>query len=235
MISTMAGGGKIKVPMMNRYFNNGVRYGAFNSDGSFFATPTMVSAGADPDPKTVYPGDGGFVMAELPYKGGELSMVVLLPQVAEGLPEVERNLTALKLQAFIDQLRDRAVDLYLPKFKLETDYQMNEILTAKGMARAFVNPALPNGAQFDGMSAGQDAAMKLYIGNVIHKAFVEVNEKGTEAAAATAIMMAPAAAPARPETMVPFTPIFRGRQTVPVFNSRYEERHNLVFRASNES
>ena len=73
----------------------------------------------------------------------------------------------------------------LPKFKLETEYQMNDTLKTLGMARAFS----PNEAQFDGMTSSQDSANRLYIGLVVHKAFVEVNEKGTEAAAATGVAM----------------------------------------------
>jgi serine protease inhibitor len=83
---------------------------------------------------------------------------------------------------------------------------MEDTLKQMGMARAFVDPRVSNGAQFEGMSASSDPAQKLYISKVLHKAFVEVNEKGTEAAAATAVMIDKAAAAA---ISVPFTPVFK--------------------------
>ena len=83
---------------------------------------------------------------------------------------------------------------------------MKRTLQAMGMVQAFVDPTLPEGAQFDGMCASSDPNLKLHISAVVHKAFVEVNEKGTEAAAATAVVMAvPACIPAD----FPFTPTFR--------------------------
>ena len=117
-------------------------------------------------------------------------------------------ITVQNLQAWIGGLQKREVDVFMPKFKLETNYEMNRTLQAMGMVRAFKYAAEPNGAQFDGMCASPDPEHKLYISKVLHKAFVEVNEKGTEAAAATAVLMPP---PSRP-LMVPFTPTFRADQ-----------------------
>jgi serine protease inhibitor len=205
---TTAAGTKARVPLMNKGYLGGARYAAFNADGSFFDTPATVPARQRPDPKTVYPGEGGFLMAELPYKGGELSMVVIVPQEADGLASVEKKLSGENLHAWTGKLGSRTVNVYLPKFKLETAYAMKKTLTAMGMTRAFVDSSLPNGAQFDGMCASRDPDLKLYIGAVLHKAFVEVTEKGTEAAAATAVMM-PMAAAARVETSVPFIPTIR--------------------------
>ena len=95
----------------------------------------------------------------------------------------------------------------MPRFKLEYTQEMSSPLKALGMQRAFVSPDQPGGAEFSGMSDSADPSKQLFIGAVLHKAWVEVNEKGTEAAAATALMMAPGAA-ARPVEMVPFTPQF---------------------------
>jgi len=80
-------------------------------------------------------------------------------------------------------------------------------LQTLGMVRAFVDPSLPDGAQFLGMCEIQDPAQNLYIGKVLHQAQVEVTEKGTEAAAATAVITMPPPGPR--EQMVPFTPVFR--------------------------
>ena len=199
-------GRKVPVPMMHKDHLAAARYAAFNADGTFFPTPAAVPAEGQPDPRTLYPGKGGFVLAELPYKGDDLSMVVILPQ--DDLAELENRLGSDSLRAWIGQLQHRPVHVYLPKFKLETDYQLKDTLRAMGLSRAFVDPTRPDGAQFDGMCASRDPEHKLSIGNVVHKAFVDVNEKGTEAAAATAVIMPMAAAFHRPTT-VPFTPTFR--------------------------
>lgn len=194
------------VPMMHKEYMNAARYGAFSPDGTPFPTPRMVPFDREPAPETLYPGKGGFLMAELPYKGGDLSMVVIVPQEADGLPTLEKKLSSVNIQAWTGRLERREVHVHLPKFKLETDYQMNEPLKALGMVRAFADPRQSNGAQFEGMCASQDPELRLYIAAVLHKAFVDVNEKGTEAAAATAVAMAAGAAMPR---SVPFIPTFR--------------------------
>jgi serine protease inhibitor len=146
-------------------------------------------------------------MLELPYKGGEVAMLVLLPRSADGLEALEKQLTAENLAAWVGKLQQRGTHVFLPKFKVETKYDLGKTLQGMGMVRAFNDPRTADGAQFDGMSESQDPAQKLYISKVLHKAFVEVNEKGTEAAAATAVMMMmpKSAAP----VSVPFTPTFR--------------------------
>jgi serine protease inhibitor len=158
------------------------------------------------DPKKVYPDERGFQLLELPYKGDEVSMLVIVPRSADGLAALEKKLTSADLKTWIDKLKKRTVIVNLPKFKLETKYTMEKTLQDMGMKRAFKDPRLADGAQFDGMSESEDPEQKLYITKVLHKAFVEVNEKGTEAAAATAVIMAqPTSAP----VFVPFTPTFR--------------------------
>jgi serine protease inhibitor len=202
---TLAGGRKVCVPLMRRGDMGSARYAAFKGDGSFFDTPARVPRGAV-DEKKVYPDERGFTMLELPYKGGEVSMLVMLPRSADGLEELEKKLTAENLVAWVGKLQHRGVHVLLPKFKVETKYDLGKTLEGMGMARAFKDPRLADGAQFDGMSQSQDPAQKLFISKVLHKAFVEVNEKGTEAAAATAVMMM------RPMSAVgstPFTPTFR--------------------------
>ena len=204
---TVAAGAKVSVPMMCNHEMKKARYGAFNANGTFFKTPRMTDGRMRS--QKLYPDQGGFLVAELPYKGGDLSMVVMVPQDPKGLPALEKNLASANLNAWLAKLEDRAMHVYLPKFRLETEYQkMADTLQTLGMVRAFNDPRNPkNGAQFDGMSVSQNPMEKLYITGVFHKAFVDVSEKGTEAAAATAVAMAMAmSAPIGPE---PFTPTFR--------------------------
>jgi serine protease inhibitor len=190
----------VSVPMMRKDKLEGGRYGAFNADGSLFATPKRVSVRPKPEAATLYPGKEGFLVAELPYKGKELSMVLLVPQDAEALGALEQKLTSANLQTWLGKLEGREMNVQMPKFKLETDYpETKNTLQAMGMRRAFEQDA----ANFDGMCASSKA--DLYISKVCHKAFVEVTEKGTEAAAATAVVMTKRGAPVD----VPFTPTVR--------------------------
>jgi len=119
---------------------------------------------------------------ELPYAGEELSMVVVLPKQKSGLGDIEKNLTPDMYKTWTANLRKQKVNLFFPRFKMTSQFRLDDTLTAMGMTDAF-NPAK---ADFSGM----DGRLHwLFIGAVIHKAFVEVNEEGTEAAAATAVVM----------------------------------------------
>jgi len=117
---------------------------------------------------------------ELPYEGETLSMVVLLPKRVDGLADLEKSLTPEALRSWLSGLREREVAVYLPKFKLTSGFELKAVLAEMGMRDAF-GPA----ADFSGMTAGK----ALRISEVIHKAFVNVNEEGTEAAASTAVTM----------------------------------------------
>jgi len=128
------------------------------------------------------PNPDGFRILELPYRGGELSMVVVLPKRHDGLAALERMLTPEALGGWIGGMKKRKVNVFLPKFTMETTYSLPTALSAMGMPAAF----RPGG--FTGISDSV-AAEALYISEVVHKAFVDVNEKGTEAAAATAVVM----------------------------------------------
>lgn len=197
-------GSTVDAPLMHGRQSEQVRYAAFNADGSPFATPKRIQA-ADWNSPSNYPA-GGFQLVELPYKGDALSMLVLLPAKADGLASLEAVLTDAHVTQWTAALETRDVDVVLPKFRLESSFELSDALQALGMKRAFVDTADPDGAQFDGISTGSDPSRRLYIGAVVHKAFVEVSEKGTEAAAATAVIMPVGAAmPA----MVDFTPVFR--------------------------
>jgi serpin B len=120
-----------------------------------------------------------FQALELPYVGGALSMVVLLPGEVDGLPELERALTVEALTGWLEQIRGQEVSVTLPRFKVTSQFGLGETLTEMGMKDAFRADA----ADFSGMTGRQD----LYISAVVHKAFVDVNEEGTEAAAATGV------------------------------------------------
>ncbi|MFI5382488.1 MAG: serpin family protein, partial [Tepidisphaerales bacterium] len=204
----LAKGGKDKVLMMH-HGEVRARYAAFNADGAFFNTPDEIQrnkGNRGGTPAFAYPAADGFAVLELPYKGAGLAMAIILPRSPDGLPAIEKKLTPTSLDSWLRRLQQRTVDVYIPRFRLETAYGMGHTLQAMGMVRAFTNPIEPAGAQFDGMSASQDPRLKLCISQVLHKAFVEVNEKGTEAAAATATEMLLGAL--LPDT-VPFTPTFR--------------------------
>jgi serine protease inhibitor len=201
---TLADGSKVQAPLMRQRLDVG-RYAAFNGDGSFFATPARVPLG-EVDSKKVYPDERGFALLEVPYKGDRLSMVLIVPRAADGLAGVEKQLTAAHLQGWIGKLQAREAEVYLPRFRLETKYTLNDTLKALGMARAFIDPRRADGAQFDGMSVSTDPMQKLYISLVLHKAFVDVNEEGTEAAAATTVMMF---VPTSAAVNVPFIPVVR--------------------------
>ncbi len=124
--------------------------------------------------------DDTLKLAELKYCDDELSMVVLLPVNIE---EFDSKLSDEFLGDCISQLRrHKNVDLYLPKFKMESSFSLNKILMSLGMETAFD----PNQSDFSGMTPDPT---KVCISAVVHKAFVDVNEEGTEAAAATAVAM----------------------------------------------
>jgi serpin B len=128
----------------------------------------------------------GFEALELPYEQHDLSMVVLLPQAGR-LTELEKKLTAANLFAWQRKLSDHQVDVTLPKFKVTAEFMLKPVLQRLGMALAFD----PERADFSGMTTRE----RLFISHVIHKAFVDVNEAGTEAAASTAVVMDRLSAP----------------------------------------
>jgi serpin B len=136
--------------------------------------------------------DGGsFQALELPYKGKQLSMVVLLPKKVDGLAELEKNLTAARLTQWLGKLHEQEVIVTLPKFKATSEFSLGDTLSAMGMPLAFT----PGMADFSGMNGSRN----LFIQAVVHKAFVDVNEQGTEAAASTGVAVGLASAPIRTE------------------------------------
>jgi serpin B len=118
---------------------------------------------------------------ELPYTGNEVSMVVLLPRKPDGLGELESQLTAPNLAKWTAHLWNRKVQVFLPTFKVTSEFSLGETLADLGMPDAFQYRK----ADFSGMDGTHD----LYISKVVHKAYVDVDEAGTEAAAATGVVM----------------------------------------------
>ncbi|NXA48163.1 PAI2 inhibitor, partial [Nothocercus julius] len=134
-----------------------------------------------------YNGDLQTKILEVPYVDNELSMIILLPDAIQdgstGLESLERELTYEKLMEWIkpEMMDYIEVRLSLPRFKLEENYGLKPILSSMGMPDAFDLAK----ADFSGMSPGKE----LVLSEVVHKSFIEVNEEGTEAAAATVTVL----------------------------------------------
>jgi serpin B len=156
--------------------------------------------------------DGGsFTAIDLPYRDPRLMMTVLLPKTVDGLPALERDLDAARLDrtlSALDAAEPVQVDLMLPKLELRTTYELGAPLAALGMGIAFTNRA-----DFTGITAAEPLA----IDSVVHKTFLRVDEKGTEAAAATAVEIVATSAPAPPRLRFhadhPFLFLLRDRET----------------------
>jgi serpin B len=143
-----------------------------------------------------------FQALELPYEGDDLSMLVLLPAQTDGLPGLEKELSAEWLSDL--RFNEMEVMVQLPKFKLESSFSLGKTLAAMGMPLAFSQQA-----DFSGMTGKPN----IYIDEVVHKAFVEVNEEGTEAAAATGVIMRATSMPPMFEANHPFLFLIRENST----------------------
>jgi serpin B len=133
----------------------------------------------------------------MPYEGKDLALLVVLPRKRDGLADMEKTLTAEKLAAWMSAGSECEVDVFLPKFRLTNAFALKETLEALGMHKAFA----PGEADLSGMNGGREP---LYISVVVHRAFVDVNEEGTEAAAATGAAVGAMAMPTGPAA-----PVFR--------------------------
>jgi serpin B len=140
--------------------------------GQTVEVPLMMHQG-----EYAYVENGNLQMLELPYVGKALSMMVLLPKAPNDLAALEKSLTVEVLEKEIGRLQKSRVQVFLPRFKLTSQFQLLDALQKLGMRRAFGD------ADFSGMVGSE----KVSLSEVIHEAFVEVNEEGTEAAAATAV------------------------------------------------
>jgi serpin B len=172
------------------YFNAAWQYpfndkvtanGTFNLlNGSTVTVPMMKQT----DSFAYFKGSN-FQAVELPYDGQELSMVILLPDAGQ-FTAFENSMNYEQISADIGSLNTKEVNLSMPKFEFDADFSLKQILQTMGMPIAFTDQA-----DFSGMTGDRD----LQISDVIHKAFVSVAEAGTEAAAATAVIMTATAMP----------------------------------------
>ena len=151
-------------------------------------TPMMHRAG-----KHRFVQNDGAKVLELPYKGGDASMLVILPDRKDGLADLEKSLTGAKLEGWKTALAMQTVAVSLPRFEVSPTPSMSlgEDLKSLGMPDAFDRDK----ADFTGIANPVDRKERLKIDKVFHKAFVKVDEKGTEAAAATAVVMAKGGGP----------------------------------------
>lgn len=156
--------------------------------------------------------DGDWLVSSLPYRGGTFTLDVLLPKQRGALGDLEADLSAERLRELlgrIDTARPREIDLWLPRFRMETQYDLIPPMEALGVRDAFV----ADRADFSGMGWPPG---DLWIGQIRHKAFVEVTEEGTEAAAATAVAMVTRSMPVDPPAFRadhPFLFVIRESQT----------------------
>ena len=132
-----------------------------------------------------------FQTLELPYEGKEVSMLLILPKAKDGLSHIENCFSSDQWEACTADMRKREVTVTLPRFKVESTFaSLKRDLAALGLTDAFDAQR----ADFSGISLNP-----LFISDVVHKAFVEVNEEGTEAAAATGVIIRTTSMPAPPK------------------------------------
>lgn len=131
----------------------------------------------------------GLSLLEMPYEGKRLSMVVILPDEVAGLPALEESLTLEILEGWLAAIRHEEVTVFLPRFRFTAATDLAPVLQALGMTDAFGDRA-----DFSAM----DGTRELYLQAAVHKAFVQVDEEGTEAAAATGIAVGAKMEPGEP-------------------------------------
>lgn len=172
--------------------------------GSTVSTPMMHTFGTR---RLEYAEGPGYQAIELPYTGDEVAMLVILPDEG-GFAEFEASFDWERLEQVVSALSGDEVSVALPKFEFSSDVPLKQVLTALGMTTAFE----PDVADLSGM----DGTRNLYIQDVLHKAFVAVDEEGTEAAAATAVVVGVTSAPMDPKAFEadrPFIFVIRDRIT----------------------
>jgi serpin B len=185
----------------DRFDEKSTADGVFHAPNGDVTVPMMKQTGS-----FAYAEADNYQAVELPYDGNQLSMVILLAREGQ-FGAFEKSLDWTTVKDIIGELQNRQVALTMPKFEFESSFGLKKTLTDLGMGVAFTSDA-----DFSGMDGKRD----LFIQDVIHKAFVSVDENGTEAAAATAVIVGLTAMPAEPvEVRIdrPFQLLIRDIQT----------------------
>ncbi|MFM8413428.1 MAG: serpin family protein [Planctomycetota bacterium] len=183
----------MKAPWAKPFEKSATRPEAFMLAGGDKAEVPFMHARAQLVAGKTGAGDTAVTVCEIPYAGGQLAMVLVVPAKADGLAAVLAGLEGgwrTRWQEAGD-LRSREVILALPKWTARKPLSLNAALAALGMKQAFVAGA----ADLSGMDGGRD----LFVSEVVHEGFVEVSEEGTEAAAATGVAVAARSMAVRPE------------------------------------
>jgi len=192
-----------RLVLANAIYFHGSWVNAFDPNntntGSFSVTPadTVQVSLMHQTSDFLYGNKNGVQTLEMPYVGGHLAMDILLPDQPDGIGTLSSELTAANLAQWTSDLSNDSVEVTLPKFQVNTSFSLNSVLSALGMPDAF-NPKTAN---FSGMTTGPNS---LYISQVVHQAYVNVDETGTEAAAATGIGVSTSAVAAFPPPPVVF-------------------------------
>jgi serpin B len=174
--------------------------GTFNLiDGGTVTVPMMSHEGG-----YSYVKGNGYQAVELPYSGNEIAMDIIMPDAGQ-FTAFESSMTADEVNGIIGSLKNSFITLTMPKFQFDSSFSLNDALSSLGMSVAFTVKA-----DFSGITGQPD----LFISDVVHKAFVAVDEEGTEAAAASGVVMVGAAMPQNSLTVdQPFIFLIRDIQT----------------------
>jgi serpin B len=179
-----------KAPWANEFSDNYTRAGDFTVS----ADETIDAEMMRQNESFNYVANDTAALLEMPYEGGEVSMVIILPNEVDGLGDTRAWLSEGNLDEALESMESEYIAVSIPKFKMATDLKLGEILAAMGLEDAFSDTA----ADFSGMSpdAVDDG---LHIDKVLHQAVIDVNEDGTEAAAATVVIMGVRGVPPTPQ------------------------------------
>ena len=203
-----------KLVLTNAIYFKGMWAIPFNPDNTYETDfeltsdeTTQVDMMSDTDNDYNYTETDDLQIIELQYAGDDLLMIVILPK-ENNITIAESALNSGNLAIWINSLMGDEVDVEIPKFKFEKKYSLNGLLRSMGIIDAFI-PDIADFSKMDGTNA-------LFISEAIHQSFVEVNEEGTEAAAATAIIMEATAIPEEPKRFIadhPFVFLIQHKET----------------------
>ncbi len=194
----------LRMILLNAVYFNGIWKSKFG-DKDTHALPFRLGDGSTREVATMsqetaleYMNNSLFSAVNLPYGKGQYQMTVILPNTGKSTADVIAKLDHEKWMEWMKSFRvENKVVVKMPRFKFDWKMTLNEVLVSMGMTTAFK----PFVADFSGINDGRD----LYIGYVIHKSYIDVNENGTEAAAVTAVGMFTTSMPADPPQKIYFT------------------------------